>query len=304
MIPQQADVGCIQKNFIHIDCKKTLQQLDLFYKDQSGRLSDETRWLEENKIDLVLSDVPSYPLKAAKALAIPRLVMSNFTWHDIYSAFPEANEWKKVLDILQNEYSTATLQILPQCHIQSNVIANQETVGFIGLKGKNIRKDLERLHPDRIEGKTLIYIYFGQFDSSSIQWENLENMTDCAFITLDALAFASPPKNVIVLGETFHHPDLIASADVVCTKAGYSTLATAFIHGKPVISCDREGFCEVEAMKDFMTRNQVGLVIDSAKFYAGDWYDSTQPARRLTVAGKVRLNGETEVFQKINALLQ
>ena len=304
MTPHLTDVGCIQRDFIHIDTEKTLRQLDLFYRDQADRVSAETRWLDKNRIDLILSDVPSYPLKAGKPLGIPRLVMSNFTWYDIYSAFPEAKQWKKTLDILLEEYSAATVQFLPQCHIDSNVIANKETVGFIGLRGKNIRRDLERLFPDQIEGKTLVYIYFGQFNSSVIQWANLAKMKDCAFITLDPLALSHPPKNMIVLGETFHHPDIIASADVVCTKAGYSTLATAFAHGKPVISCDREGFCEVEAMKNFMAKNQIGVIIDSVKFYAGDWTDAIKSARQLTVHGKIRLDGEIEVFQRINSLLQ
>lgn len=298
------DIGCVQKSFIHIDTEKTLYQLDLFYKDQADRLSAEVRWLEENNIDLILSDVPAHPLKAGKALGIPRLIMSNFTWYDIYSAFPEAKRWKKVLDVLHEEYSTATLQFLPQCHIASDVVANKETVGFIGLRGQNIRSDLERLFPDRIEGKTLVYIYFGQFDSSSIQWKNLEKIKDCVFITPDALPSPSLAENVIEVGEKFRHPDLIASADIVCTKAGYSTLATAFTHGKPVISCDREGFREIDAMKSFMTLNQVGLIIDSAKFYAGDWADSIKSARRLTVDGKVRLDGESDVFRRINSLLQ
>lgn len=299
-------MGCFQKDFIRIDTEKTLHHLDLFYQNRNALLSAETRWLEENKIDLILSDVPSYPLKAGKAMGIHRLVMSNFTWYDIYSAFPEAKRWKKVLDVLQEEYSNASLQFLPQCHISNNVIASTEIVGFIGLRGRNIRKDLERSFPDRIEGKTLVYTYFGQFDSSFVQWKNLENARNCTFITLDSLALSSRPENLIVLSGNIHHSDLIASSDIVCTKAGYSTLASAFTHGKPVVSCDRrrEDFCEIEAIKDFMARNEVGLIIDTEKFCAGDWADSIKSARQLTVDGKVRLDGESDVFRRINNLLQ
>lgn len=302
--PQQVDTGCVQRNFVHINTEETLRQLEQFYKNQTDRISSESRWLEKNKIDLILSDVPSFPMKAGKPLGIPRLLMSNFTWYDIYSAFPEANKWMRVLDILRDEYSTATLQFLPQCHIDNNVVSKKEVVGFISLPGKNIRPELEQSFPSLIVGKTLVYIYFGQFDSSAIQWKSLENIDDCAFITVDPKPACTLPKNLIFLDSTYHHPDLIASSDIVCTKAGYSTLATAFAQGKPVLSCDREGFCEVEAMKDFMSRNQVGLIMDSKKFYTGDWAESIKSARHLTVNGKVKLDGETAVFQKVNSLLQ
>jgi hypothetical protein len=229
--------------------------------------------------------------------------MSNFTWYDIYNAFPEAKNWGSTLDIIRDEYSCATLQFLPQCHISSTVVANQEVVGFIGLRGQNMRNTLERLFPTQIAGKTIVYIYFGEFGDSSIQWKHLENIDDCVFITPDALKLPLPPKNLIVLTNQFSHPDLIASADVVFTKAGYSTLATALAHGKPVINCDRNGFCEVDAIKKFMIQNQVGLIIDSDKFYAGDWAEAINAARKLSIQGKIRLHGEKEVVNRINRLL-
>lgn len=301
VVPQQTDIGCIHGDFIHIDTKKTLYHLDQFYKDHASRICAETRWLDENKIDLIITDAPGFPLKAAKPLGIPRLLMSNFTWYDIYSAFPEANDWRKILDVIRDEYSCATLQFLPQCHIAGNVIAKKEVVGFIGLRGRNIRNELERLFPSQICGKTIIYIYFGEFGSSSIQWKNLEKMENCVFITPDSLT--NPPKNLIVLRDKFAHPDLIASADIVFTKAGYSTLATSLAHGKPIISCDREGFREVDAIKEFMIQNQVGLIIDSVKFYDGDWAESIDAARELTIEGKIRLDGERDVVHRINSLL-
>lgn len=303
VIPLQTDMGCIHGDFIHIDTQKTLHHLDQFYENQSARISSEARWLEENQIDLIISDAPGFPLKATRSLGIPGLLMSNFTWYDIYNAFPEAKQWEKTLDIVREEYSCATLQFLPQCHIDSDVIEKKEVVGFIGLRGQNIRSKLETQFPHQIRGKTIVYIYFGDFGSSSIQWMNLEKSSDCIFITPDSLNNASIPNNLLVLRNQFSHPDLIASSDIVFTKAGYSTLATALAHGKPVISCDRESFREVDAIKEFMIRNRVGLIIDSKKFYAGDWSETINTARDLTIKDKVRLNGETDVVNRIRSIL-
>ncbi|MBI4389835.1 MAG: hypothetical protein HY580_06605 [Nitrospinae bacterium] len=298
------DVGCVQKDFVRIDTEETLRRLESFYADPSGRLSAEMRWLEEHGIDLVLSDVPSYPLQAAKRLGIPALLVANFTWHDIYSAMPGIGNRAGLLEILREEYTCATLQFLPQCHIDNSVVARKQTVGFIGLKGRDAREELAGFLPAPIEDRTLVFIYLGQSDSSRIEWSALKNMRDCVFVTRDPIAQPSPSPNLFVLDGRFSYPDLIASSDVVCTKAGYSTLATAFAHGKPAISCDREGFCEFGAVRDFMERNEVGLIVDSGKFYSCDWSQAVKRARKLTVKGKTRLDGELDVVAEVRRLLQ
>ena len=85
-----------------------------------------------------------------------------------------------------------------------------------------------------LEIKTLVFIYLGEIGESPLAWQQLEAMEDCVFISRDPL-----PRNINnlhILDQRFRYPDLIASADLVCTKAGYSTLATAFAHNKPIIA--------------------------------------------------------------------
>lgn len=296
------DPGCVQKDFIHIDPEETFRGLRKFLATHEERLTTERRWLKENRIDLTISDAPSFPLQASRDAGIPSLLIANFTWHDIYSRLPGAETRQDLLDILRGEYSKATVQLLPQCHIDNEATANRKVVGFIAMKGNDIREELERALPRRAQGKTLVFIYLGLQDSSCIQWKRLQEIEDCIFITRDPLSAGSAIDNLHVLGPRYRYQDLIASADIVCTKAGYSTLATAFRHGKPVISCSRGNFSEFEAVKDFLDKNRVGLIIDSEKFYAGDWAEDIQEARQLTVKGKVKLAGEREAFKTIEDL--
>ncbi len=296
------DVGCVQKDFIRIDIDKTLQKLETFLSQSGKRIEEEMQWLKENKIDLVISDASSLPLKAANETGIPSILISNFTWHDIYNFFPEAAKQKTLLDILQNEYAAASLQILPQCHIFNDIVAKKEEVGFIARKGQNVRDRLETTTETSFEDKTVVFIYLGDIGAQAVQWKNLINLRDCLFITRDPL-----PKgiaNLFVLDDRFLYQDLIASSDIVCTKAGYSTLATAFSHGKPVISCSREYFREFEAMQDYMFGNKVGLIVDSKKFFDCDWEEDIQKAQKLSIEGKVPLDGEVKALKIIDRVLQ
>ncbi|NIR56996.1 MAG: hypothetical protein GWM98_24205, partial [Nitrospinaceae bacterium] len=52
----QVDTGCVQDNFIQIDIHQSFQNLADFYQNRSSRLKHEKQWLQDNAIDLVLTD--------------------------------------------------------------------------------------------------------------------------------------------------------------------------------------------------------------------------------------------------------
>lgn len=296
------DAGCVQEDFININFEKSFRKLENFLSQSDKRMTEEVEWLRENKIDLILSDASSLPLKAGHLLGIPSLLICNFIWHDIYSHFPGAEKRQGLLDTLKEEYALASLQVLPQCHVVNDVIKNQKEVGFIARKGKDVKNRLQQFLEIPFENKTVVFIYLGDIGAKSVLWENLSTLKDVIFITRDPL-----PKtvgNLFVLDERFLYQDLIASSDIVCTKAGYSTLATAFAHGKPVLSCSRESFHEFEAMRDYMTKKQVGWIMDSQKFFSCDWAEGIQKALTLSVEGKVPLKGEDEIIKIIDRFLQ
>ena len=275
--------------------------MEEFYAESNARMTNEMLWMEENNIDLILSDIASLPLKAGKLLGIPRLLIANFTWHDIYRHLAGANDRRNLLDQIRDEYASANLQILPQCHHTNDVVTDQQEVGFFAMKGQDKRQELGEFLQTPLDDKTLVFIYLGEIGESPLHWKNLEAMEDCLFISRDPLPHNI--NNLHILDERFRYPDLIASSDVVCTKAGYSTLATAFAHDKPVISCARENFFEFEAMKEFMQKNEVGIIMESGKFYACQWREYIKKAQKLTVKGKVKLQGELEVLEIIKQLL-
>lgn len=301
-IHTQVDAGCIQEDCIDVNFEKTFQKLEEFFSRSEKLIARETRWLQENEIDLILSDAASLPLKAGRALGIPTVLICNFTWHDIYSRFPGAEKRREILDSLKEEYSLASLQILPQCHIVNDVIQNKREVGWIARKGKTVRRQLERDIGVSFKGKTIVFIYLGDTGTASVQWKNLKKLNDFIFITRDPIA--NGPPNLSVLDDRFLYQDLIATSDVVCTKAGYSTLAAAFAHGKPALSCSRRDFSEFEAVRDYMRRKRVGLIMNSKKFFACDWEEDIREALTLSVAGKTPLDGEKEVLKIINSFLQ
>jgi len=261
----------------------------------------EKLWLQENQIALVLSDVASMPMKAAHDLGIPSILIGNFTWHDIYSHLPGAEEHKLLLQALEEEYRCADLHILPQCHLPPLQVEKSKEVGFLAQRGQNIRKAIEQHLNISFADKILIFIYLGEHGTNSVLWENLSQHKDCLYLTRDPIK--EPVPGLHILDDGFDFPDLIASVDVVCTKGGYSTLGSAFASHKPVITCERHDFYEFEAIREYLLKTQTGVIIADEDFYQGNWQTSIKTALILTVKDKVPLNGEIEILETVHQML-
>jgi len=264
-------------------------------------LEAEKNWLKNNQIALVISDVASMPIKAAHDLGIPSVLIGNFTWHDIYSHLPGAEEHQDLLQTLKEEIACADLHILPQCHLPQPQARKTQEVGFIAQKGHDIRKELEQDLNTSFADKTLVFIYLGEYGIHSVLWENLAQHTDCLYLTRDAID--TPVPNLHVLDSRFEFSDLIASVDVVCTKGGYSTIGSAFACHKPVITCERKDFYEFKAIREYLQTTETGVLITEEDFYPGDWQTAIKTAQGLTVKGRVPLNGEIEILAAVQQIL-
>jgi hypothetical protein len=238
-------------------------------------------------------------MKAAGNLKIPAILIGNFTWHDIYSHLPEAKNETHLIQSLAEEYSHTTLQILPQCHLSNKIIRHKKEVGFIANKGENVRNDLMSFFGKTAENKTLIFIYLGENGTRSVNWDNLRDHNDCLFLTRDPIKH----PDIHFLREKFSYHDLIASSDIILTKGGYSTLATAFANHKPVITCERDDFYEFEAVREYLQNRQIGILVKNTPFYQGDWQEPIKEALKLTVKNKVPLDGEIEIVEIIQQML-
>lgn len=298
------DTGCAQADFIAVDRRQSFLNLAQFLEHEQLYCDKEKTWLEENEIDLLISDVPSIPIKAAGELGIPSMVIANFNWHDIYSGFPEASRYPELIATLRDHYAACNLQVLPQIHLENNVVPRFESIGLLSLPGRDIRNELQQVLPETAHNRPWVFIYLGQYDCSVIQWQSIAEMTDFFFLTRDAVPANVTCPNLGVLDERFPFPDLMASSDLVITKAGYSTLATAFSHDKPVVTCERPGFKEFEAVQAFLSDHDIGKILASKPFYSLDWQDSIKKALKLTVKGKIETHGERDIKRIVDDLLK
>jgi len=96
-----------------------------------------------------------------------------------------------------------------------------------------------------------------------------------------------------------HHPDLIAAADLVVGKSGYSTLAECYHAGVPYVFISRPEFRESAVLADFILHQHTGAELNSNDFYNGVWLDSLNTWLSLPRINQPHENGSLAAAQTI-----
>jgi hypothetical protein len=89
----------------------------------------------------------------------------------------------------------------------------------------------------------------------------------------------------------FRHPDLIAAADAVVGKVGYSTLAEIYHSGVPFGFVSRPHFPEAAPLADFVSRHMPAREIDVRDFEHGRWISDLASLLALPHRPPARPNG-------------
>ena len=279
-VSAEYDCGCLQSDSVTVLRRETLTRYGEIARANAARLPEEGAFLREHDVRCVASDVPSFPLYAARATNIPGVAVANFTWHDIYSEYVETEADAALLTQMADEYAAATLACLtPLCvPTVGDVFPNVERVPLVARRGQPRREALaEALEIPH--DKHLALLYFGNW-GLDVQWAALERWTDWVFL-LDT-PLPQPIANVRAFdARRWGYAEVAASVDAVVSKAGYGTLTECIANSVPLVYLPRHGFREHEALVLGMNEWGGGVEISEAAFFAGEWEAALSSALRV-----------------------
>jgi len=267
-VPDAFDVGAVQTDSLSVDAEATLRQFGQLHRANQARLDDEARWLQQHHVGLVVSDVPSFPLRVAYQMGIPGLIVANFTWLEIYRPFADtAPEWAWVLQALAQEYRLASLALLPPLRLPMPQFPHTIDVPLVARKGRPCRVDLaDALGLD--PHARLVLLYTGAW-GMDLPWERLDRLRDVTF-----LSFSPPPgaSGVVAIPQgRWRHEDVTASVDAVVAKPGYGMVSECVANGTPLIYPVRNHFVEFHALHDGIRQWGGGILIDRHDYDALNW---------------------------------
>ncbi|MBV9852682.1 MAG: hypothetical protein JO250_23735 [Armatimonadetes bacterium] len=284
--PAEFDCGCLQSDSVTVLPRATLDRYAEIAAANEARLPEEVAFLKREGVRAVVTDIPAFPLRAAREAGLPGFAVANFTWHDIYQEYTETPDDGALLAHMAEEYGAATAAFLTP--LSTPTVADPfprvERVPLVARRGRNIRAALDatltiQAPPELGAGRAvrhLALLYLGVW-GLDMDWAALAAAADWLFLTYDPPAL--PVPNVVTLDRRrWPYADVSASVDAVVSKPGYGTVTECIANGVPLIYVPRPAFSEYDTLVAGMARWGGGVPIRDTDFRAGSWQDALDAA--------------------------
>jgi hypothetical protein len=269
-IKTRNDIGLVyQKNSVKLDKKETEKKLSQWISSWDEYISSEKAFCQENKIDIILSDIVPQSFIVADELGLPSYGISNFTWHFIFSSL--FGETEATLS-LENAYSYGEMALILPFQEEMSLFKRRMPIGLVSREITVDRSTLRKRF--KVENdELLVYVGLGRSLDPSI----LEGLKDLHAPGIKFLLSSNtnlPIKGSIRIpameAETQNY---IAMCDLVVCKTGYSTVSEAIRARVPQLLFRREGFKEDCLIADEVKRLRIGDEISMQSFQDGSWID-------------------------------
>ncbi len=305
--PRSFDVGVVQSDSLTMDQAATLEQWQQIRQQEHSIIAGEVSFIKQNKVNLILADIPPLAPAIAASAGIPCWMMGNFGWDFIYRDWGE--DFTELADWIASCFSQCDRLFRFPLHESMTAFPHQIDVG---LTGGNPRFDLDDLREKlaiTTPPENTILLTFGGLGLTALPYYNIERFSDYTFITFDLNLPQFPNliqvSNYLKLPDShsclFHlRPvDLMPLCGRVISKPGYSTFAEALRLNIPVVSLTREGFAEAPVLLEWLQNYGFHQIITAAEFFEKDWNFLHQPVQQPRLSQELDKNGNEAIAQAV-----
>ncbi|MGB5162049.1 MAG: hypothetical protein WBO69_19495 [Thermoanaerobaculia bacterium] len=265
------DVGLVQATPMDEDLPATLGELSNFLPLREESVERAAKDVRSFGCRLVASDISPLGIAVAAKLGLPCALIENFTWDWIYRAYLEDEpRLAFFIDELHRLYSSVPLRIQaqPYCEPVTGAAEVSPISRSVRQSAQEIRTKLQ-LPGD----SSFVLMTMGGFQVSYRFLERLYRYPEVTFVIPGAADRIHRERNLIRLPHrtTFQHADLVAAADMVVGKLGYSTLAEVIQAETPYLFIQRPRFPESPALASYARRRLVCAEITEPELEAAEW---------------------------------
>ncbi|TAE61426.1 MAG: glycosyl transferase [Nostocales cyanobacterium] len=262
------DLGVVQTDSLTMDKPATLQKLKEIKKNQNSLIASEVNFIRQNRVNLILADVPFLATGFAQSAKIPCWMISNFSWDFIYRDW--GGEFIEIADWISDWYSKGDRLFRLPFHAPMSAFSNIIDVGLIGGSPKFSLDEIRTNWGITAPQEKTILLSFGGLGLQAIPYENVRKFSDWQFITFDGYAPELP--NLIKIQDRQYRPvDFMPICGKVISKPGYSTFAEATLLGLPIITIPRDDFAESALLLAGIQKYNYHQIIQPQDFFNGNW---------------------------------
>jgi hypothetical protein len=294
--PRAYDVGVLQRDSITMDKPATLEKLKDIKAHQRSLIAGEVNFIRQNRVGLVLADIPPLAAAIAHAADIPCWMMSNFGWDFIYRAW--GGDCVEIADWIAECFSKCDRLFRLPFHESMSAFPNITDVGLTGGKPHYAVEELRTQFNLTAPTERTVLLTFGGLGLDQIPYHNLANFPDCQFITFDQQAPALP--NLLKITDRHYRPvDVMPLCDRVVSKPGYGTFSEACRLEIPIVSVTRDDFAESPVLLDGIQNHAHHLILSPDDFFRSDWSFLHQPMQPPRKVERVAKDGNEAIAQAV-----
>ncbi|MDJ1177646.1 glycosyl transferase [Roseofilum sp. BLCC_M91] len=294
--PRGFDVGVIQSDSLKMDKQPTLEKLKEIRQNERSIIAGEVNFIRQNRVGLVLADLPHLAVDIAHNAGLPCWMMGNFGWDFIYR--PWGGEFMEIADWISSAYRQCDRLFRLPIHEPMSAFPKIVDVGLTGgiprWTPEQLRQQLQISSPQ----ERTILLTFGGLSLQAIPYDTLKDFPDWQFITFDAQA-PDLPNLMQVRGNEYRPVDFMPICDRLISKPGYSTFAEALRLGTPVASLTRDGFAETPVLMAGLQDYGHHQIISPEAFFSGDWGFLHQAPTPPRTDSRLDKNGSEAIAQAI-----
>ncbi|MBD2066893.1 glycosyl transferase [Leptolyngbya sp. FACHB-671] len=293
--PRGFDVGVLQSDSITMDKPATLEKLKQIRAQANSLIASEVTFIKQNRVGLVLADIPPLATAIAHAAHVPCWMISNFGWDFIYRAW--GGEFVEMADWIVERFGECDRLFRLPFHEPMSAFPHITDVGLTGGSPRYAIEELRTKFNLTKPPEQTTLLTFGGLGLDQIPYQNLENFADWQFITFDRQAPDLP--NLLKITDRHYRPvDFMPLCGRVVSKPGYSTFAEACRLGVPIVSVTREDFAEspilLEGIQDYAHHR----ILQPAEFF-GDWQFLREPMQPPRQSQPLAVDGNEAIAQSV-----
>lgn len=268
------DIGLVQRSAVAEDLPASLAALERFWKAaDETRIQEVAEALADSGASGVICDIAPFGLDVARAAGLPAVLIENFTWDWIYEPLaasePRFAYWAERL-AAKFAQADLHLQLEPCCSPARDALP----VPPVARAPRRSREEI-RARLAIPEGDAFILVSFGGVEHRLASLASLTHCPRTTFVIPGARREEQREGNLRLLPHhsPVYHPDLVAAADVVVGKLGYSTVAESVLAGNRMLYVPRPGFRESAVLERYVGERLPTAAMSLRELESGEWVD-------------------------------
>lgn len=298
--PRALDLGVVQADSFQMDKDTTLEKLLEIKKHQNSITASEVNFIRQNRVNLILADVPFLACEIAKAADIPCWVISNFGWDFVYRDW--GGQFLEIADWISHCYSKCDRLYRLPFYEPMSAFTNIIDVGLTGGSPRYSPEEIRSKWGITAPTEKTILLTFGGLGLQQIPYENLQRFPDWQFITFGDSA-PEIPNIVPVTDRTYRPVDFMPICGRVVSKPGFSTFAEATKLGLPIVSVTRNDFAEAAFLIEGISHYNQHQILTPDEFFHGTWDFLKQPPQAPKQSQPIANDGNETVAHAVLSYL-